>query len=445
MSSQSGQQTGAWADDSDRIRIFLDSTPKRSDVRTRIFTPGSLIGGKVVLTLSDDETIEGVVIEFKGICRTKNGRNHDARCHDIVLFRLCKSLFLGPFKMRKDKYEYQFQFRFPETWNHKVCEFRDGGRMWKDIGGNGDGTGKMPLPPSIKDDGYNGSCAVFYQLSARVPRTFYDWEDKIDLNFSPYRMELEPDHRLKTSDVCDPNHQNFRLTDEGIPRPLSKSELLKHGFHRSSDTHTINFTLSATGPTNIVLGKPYPVVITLVSKDEGLEGIEPQFWLKDYHLRLKSKTYYRVPGLLEDHISFCDGHVPLSSGVLNGTLLVNTPKRLVGLFPKKDGLAPPGFTSLSIKRMYGLELKVKVVCLGEETTIKIHWPSVEVFSSKMEEGVEEAMSSIEGNTNVSGDDNALPSYTEYAGTRRIVDVDEVPEPSALPRYETGERGTIGGV
>jgi hypothetical protein len=376
------------------LRISLDPPHNGANRHAHPFGPGDIVAGKAVLTLKDDENIEFVMIEFKGKCRMQEGQGRDEAIHEIPLFSFQKTLFQGPFKMRADVYEYPFSFTFPASFSYKVSQFRDGGRMW--VGKNG---GEFPLPPSCEADGFAGECQIYYRLTATVPRTFSNWEDKMSLNYVPYRLEFSPNPESKTHTLREFNHRNYRLTSNGIPRPLSKTELIKHSLHRSTDTLTINFTISATVPTRIVLGQTYPVLITVISKDEGLEGIEPEFVLKDYTFRLISKTEFRTPGFLTDNYLYADGDFILSSGPLNVEFPVNTPKRLLGMFPQRRpafGFPPPSFASLAVKRSYGLELKVSVVCLGDETSFKVHWNNVEVHASEMETGMVEAMRTLEG-------------------------------------------------
>jgi hypothetical protein len=68
------------------------------------------------------------------------------------------------------------------------------------------------------------------------------------------------------------------------------------------------------------------------------------------------------------------------------------------MFPKDRIYAPPTFESWAVKRAYGLELKVEVECLGEESGFKVKWPDVVLYAAKMEDGVEEAIKSIEMGT-----------------------------------------------
>lgn len=324
--------------------------------------------------------------------------------------------------MRKDKYEYPFPFNFPRTWNHKFNEFREQ-CQWKELGA---GTGEMPLPPSCgPEEDSGGECEIYYRLTATVPRTFSDWEDKITLDFSPCRLELSPEPSLVKSTVREPNHRNFRLDYDGRPRALSKREMMKYGFHKSSDTHVMDFTFAATGPTCIVLGQSYPVLVTLVSKTEGLEGIEPEFMLKGYQLRLKSRTDIRAPGAIMDHVELLERHAPLSSGTLDAVLLVGTPKQIQGLL------------SVAVKRSYALKPKATMSCLGDDTSVKVLWPEVEVLSSKMNEEVQEALRAVgNGIENLDArDGNALPAYGEHVGTS-VVQRAEENEPQ-LPRYEMG--------
>jgi hypothetical protein len=161
-------------------------------------------------------------------------------------------------------------------------------------------SGEQMLPPTCMDeDGLSRSnCSIYYHLTARVPRAFSDWEDKASLNFIPFRRGISLELSVKPSKDRGPEHVNYRISHDATPRALTKSELLKHSFHRNVETRTKNFTLEAAGSTRIVLGETYPITLTLISSDVEISSIAPTFTLKSHHLRLKSQTDIRVPGAL---------------------------------------------------------------------------------------------------------------------------------------------------
>jgi hypothetical protein len=289
-----------------------------------------------------------------------------------------------------------------------------------------------------------GEVEVHYHLTARVPRKFVDWEDKINLNFSPWRTELdvreESEKAIPTT--CEPAHREYRLTQEGVPRPLTKSEAFKESFRTKSkpETKTVNFTLAAIAPTQIVIGKPYQLEIMVTSPNAEELGIVPEFRLKSYELNLKEKTDLRVPGVFMDHQTCLESHLPLtSSSKIDTVLPVNEMTKFNAMFPTHGAFPPPNFTSFAIRRRYVLELKAEVECFGERERYKIQWASVTLHPSRMEPGVEEAMRSIEAGT----------ATLDVGMSERAVDVLPVYQPAdgqdTLPRYEKHVEGSVLGL
>ena len=75
-----------------------------------------------------------------------------------------------------------------------------------------------------------------------------------------------------------------REYQEGVPGRLTKREAFKEGIKKKAETKAVHFSLSATMPTRIVIGKLYPVEITLTSKDAEELGVMPEFKIKSYEL-----------------------------------------------------------------------------------------------------------------------------------------------------------------
>jgi len=156
----------------------------------------------------------------------------------------------------------------------------------------------------------------------------------------------------------------------------------------------------------------------------------PQFVLKEWMLRLKSRTDFRLPGTFVDYRMRLDGHVSLSHGKLDEVLPMGMPKTLQGLFPTSKGLVTPAFLALAVRRKYGLELKVVVECLGDETNLKVVWPEVEVLAETIESQDERAVGEMSGRMeDLNTDRDGLPAYGEYEGRSGTQ--------AGLPSYEAG--------
>lgn len=422
------------------LKVFVEQRPDGQNLQPRLFIPGDRVSGKVVLKLTGDENIENIFIDLKGKCKTKivTGTGQTRRVHryELEFFTDRRLLFKGPFKMRADTYEYPFAFQLPQNFNYRAgTQFSD--QNWSREYSM---EGPKPLPPTCLGPYQSrGECDIYYHLTARIPKTFSDWEDKFDLNFCPPRTVPDPDPLLKKVNEYNGSRYNrhYRLTDEGTCRTLTTRESMKEAFKRNAATSTVNFTLNAVAPTAIVIGRPYTIELTLASPDEATGNIMPDFKLKTWNLILKTRTHIRVPGLFSDHQKLLETHLNINNGILNIPIPLNEPLRINGMFPKDKVYAPPTFQSWAVKRWYGLELKIDVECLGETSAFKIKWPSVVLFPANVENGVEEAIKAIESGTAQLGleQQGGLPGYE--AGSTSAAAQQE-----GLPDYGEGSSSAV---
>ena len=405
---------------SSALKVHLDTPYSRTSYHTHVFGPGDKVAGKVVFSPESDESIESIYVEFRGKCETKISHGNDSQIYERQMFRLTETLFQGPYKMKAATYEYPFSFTFPEKFLYRGLEFRDDGRF--ELPGP---DGMLWLPPSCVDYGdRGGSCEVHYHVTATIPRTFMDWEDKILLSFCPWRTELHVPEMRKEASQREARLRRYRLSEEGVPRLLTKKEVFKEGFKKSAETKFVDFSMSATAPTRIVAGKSYPVEITLTSNGAEQLGTVPEFRIKSCAMFVKSQTYIRVPGAFTDHLDVFDGHIPLtSSSRVDVVLPLGEKQTFNGMFRTRGPFPPPTFSSWAFKRTYGLELKAIVECLGEEEKFKIHWMNVEVLPGKTKTGDGEAIREIEeGMAEMAVAAEGLSSYTRTGE-------------ESLPRYE----------
>ncbi|KIM96965.1 hypothetical protein OIDMADRAFT_183026 [Oidiodendron maius Zn] len=390
---------------SENLKIYFDAPYSRAYV----FAPGDQVSGKVVFDPKEDENVENIHVEFRGKYETRVGGGKETRSFEITMFSMQKILFQGPFKMRASTYEYPFSFQFPKTFRFNPTVFHDD-RLFP----NEHGDGLQPLPPSCNDSGshFSGNYRIFYRITARIPRTFGDWESEIFLRFAPYRLELNPVPHPASSKDEGKLQRRYRLTDEGIPRPLTSNETFKEKFHRHAVNHTISFSLSASVPTAIVIGRPYAVEITLLSTDVESGHSAPEFQFSNYWLILKGRTIIRAPGILSATTSSLQEDITLGHGSIKCRLPLNKPLVVNGMFPSNPSYIPPNFSSFAMQKSYGLELKGTVSCLGEDSEFKIHWPRVTLYPARMEDGIEDAMKSIESGARDMGldDQSGLPAY-----------------------------------
>jgi hypothetical protein len=369
------------------LRIFLEGPSDGAKPQPRLFIPGDIVAGKVVLTLQEATNIASISIELKGCCGTQVSRydislkETQTTFYSNQFLTLKETLFTGPFKMRASTYEYPFSFRLPETFDHKCGFFNN-----KPFAPEYRLPGPKPMPPTCKVPHRGDShCGISYHLTARIPRTFSNWDDIKFLTFSPVRTEPDPAPIPQNADKssASPCRCHYRITDEGTYRKLTMGESMKEAFHHSAATSTVNFTFNATVPTTIVIGNSPAIDMTLICLDSAKGNPLPPFTLKSYALFLKSWTTFRARSRFFD---VTDQSI-LSSEIMRGTLNIPLPPNetisVNGLFPTDETYTCPTFVHDAVKREYALELKVVVDCLGEESNFKLKSGRVVLLAARM--------------------------------------------------------------
>lgn len=395
------------------LRVVLESPSDGAKPKPRLFIPGDVVAGKVVLSLQEAANIESISIELEGGCKTK------VTYHDHIFdqthtyfytsnfLNLKETLFAGPYKMRASTYEYPFSFRLPETYDHEGGPFKE-----KSFAPEYSLPGPKPMPLTCTGHGYQ----IYYHLKARIPRTFSDWVDKKVLTFSPARRGPDPAPIPQNTDKSNasPCRRHYRITDGGTCRKLTMGESIKEAFHHSAATSTVNFTLNATVPMAIVIGNSSAVDMTLTCLDSANGNPQPLFTLKSYTLFLMSGTTIRAA---EPHKLYSferAAYFNLRSEIIRCTLNIPLPYnetiRVNGLFPTGETYTCPTFVYNAVKRSYGLELKAVVECLGEEIDFKLKWGSVVLLPARM----------IGGGSREILIEKELPRYDEGAGSTSVV-------------------------
>lgn len=144
-----------------------------------------------------------------------------------------------------------------------------------------------------------------------------------------------------------------------------------------------------SAPTVVVVGKPYPLLVTLQYDSE--EKVIPDFHIDHIEAHFKAYTQVRVDGIMNTHINDAETTIPLMTTKegLGLSLPVNEQITVRSVFPPRD-YAPPTFSTLSMLRTYRLTVHLKIRCLDDLYKVSCKWPAVLLLPSKMEEGVEEA-------------------------------------------------------
>lgn len=400
-----------------------------------LYTPGQRVSGKVVLKLDKDQEVPRVTIRFRGKIKTSittGGSNQRrTRRHRCIIFQFEKQLFDGGgYKLRATDYEWPFSFTFPEGFNPGTCGL--------DTHTRGFVVGPQPLPPTCSTMSEMGRVAgsISYTLKARIPKSFIDAKTKVLLNFTPIRLEALPHsmHVPKQESNFVEHQQKYRFDAVG-PRSLTTKESFSDKFHSHTETKIINFNVLISAPTQIVVGKPYPILVTLQSKTE--EEIIPEFKLQSMEVHLKAYTQVRVDGTFGDHIDDTESQVPLltSTAGLDVKLPVNEAIPVTGAFPSRI-YAPPTFSTISMLRDYRLSIHVKVRCLDDTYKSSCRWHTVTLLPAKMEDGVEEAAEMIRsGNLQIS--DDSAPAAEQALFT----DPPRINEDAPPPTYNEVQRSS----
>jgi len=97
------------------VKIILDPVYEKTQSKTPVFRSGDISTGKVVLSLKNDEKSSPCPIDFTGKCENRENHSNDDEGHkfQMEMFRLSKTLFKGPFKMRAGTCNTTFSFTFP--------------------------------------------------------------------------------------------------------------------------------------------------------------------------------------------------------------------------------------------------------------------------------------------------------------------------------------------
>lgn len=115
------------------------------------------------------------------------------------------------------------------------------------------------------------------------------------------------------------------------------------------------------------------------------EGTLPEFRLKDHEVIIETRTYVRAPGALMDKNDLFKDLSSLSRGARasNVVLPLDAPVEFGNVFALPGDYVAPSFTTVAVGRVYGLDLKATVGCLGDEFKFRVKLPRVTVFSTKV--------------------------------------------------------------
>ena len=174
----------------------------------------------------------------------------------------------GQRKLRATAYEWPFAFRFPTDFKMQDSPLEDI-HIRTRVGISG----RQPLPPSLVLINGSSSAKIDYKLIVKVPRNWAsDWKFDVTPEFTPIRMEYDPDSSPKVVKQMEKSQvQKWRYDKNSIPRALTTKESMKQKFTRrpsvvsvgSTETQSMNFNVSIEAPTVIVARKAYPIFVRL--------------------------------------------------------------------------------------------------------------------------------------------------------------------------------------
>jgi hypothetical protein len=396
------------------LKVLIGPSYNRRELQRRLFNPGEQVTGIVRLILQKETEISHIEVGFRGKCKTWCGSGNSPRTCRIQMFNFIKTVLNGPLMVPSGTHDYPFTFVFPKTFTFRGSWYAGDSSPFT----NHQGT--HMLPPSCADlSETRGGYSINYKIRARIPRSILPaWKDKVTLNLATYRAEEFPDPSPVTRQANKLESLKFKIDDSQIPRPLSTRDSLKTVFHapQSIGIGTVSFSLKVKAPTSIVIGKQYPLDMTLTTK--GPTGVEvvPGFELKYFSLNLKSMTSFRVPAFNSDVEAILEAHTSINFKDVDVTLVPNTPKQFINMFAWKDQRLAPTFTSTAVRRYYWLELRTKIVCMGESHIFQLDWRDVNVHGTTMESQNEETTRTVgDVETAIGGVDlDPPPPYEECA-------------------------------
>src|ERR1700759_2829380 len=232
-----------------------------------VFTDGDKVKGKVVLQASSDVAVGNVSIIFSGRGQPKltrrPGNPHVVYRGRAPLFIQKKTLYEGHYKMKADRYVWDFEFVFPSHSDPSLSEdsFAEYG-VWRKT------FEKHVLPPSFNhyDNFSRNQGMVEYKLEALMLRPNHGILDsKIersrDLTYQPTRTLIEPDPSLFIQENI------FKLrTLKLLPEKAALTFKEKmQSFFKPDDLPSANFIVQGGYPTVTYPGRPIHCRLAVVS------------------------------------------------------------------------------------------------------------------------------------------------------------------------------------
>ena len=362
-----------------RFRIVLDPPYSMTDQKAHHFLPGDLVSGRVILTAKDGEKIKKISVTLNGRFFAKTTQGNYEGTYHFDLFKLSKTLLQGPAKMTASTYEYSFCLEIPMEFASPVA--------WAGYSRPGDLSSSppgptWPTPPTCEDaaqlrDTYT-NWKITYSLAAQAEKTLLGLGDELPIAITICRSSLNPGPGAVRQDARDGFKQRYTLTDEGIPRALTKTETLKENIQHNAKNYQLSLSLLAAPTTAVIIGEPFTIAFTLQtdSPESDYTMPIPEFQLIDYTISLGSSTSVSVPRTKTAFIGASAIH-PFelfpSKRTVNTSLRLNDPVKMQETLPSSFQSAP-SFKTVLLERRYFFQIDAHVSCLDNTVKLKILLP-----------------------------------------------------------------------
>jgi Arrestin (or S-antigen), N-terminal domain len=370
------------------LEIQLENSPL-------VFMAGDKVKGKVILHATDDVAVGSVSIIFSGRGKTKLTRRHGN--HRVVyrgrapLFIHKKRLYEGHYKMKADRYVWDFEFTFPSHSDPTICEDSFGAcGVWRKT------YEKHMLPPTFKyyDNFSKNQGMVEYKLEALLLRPNHGLlssklESSRELVYQPTRTQVEPDRSLRIQENMFKLRTLMLLPDKA---PLTFKEKM-HSFFKPDNLPTVNFIVQMGYPTVTYPGRPVHFRLAVVSMNSSEEVTElPAVILNGITIRIKTGYFFRAAcmtgfreGALESEAYFINRpnnlQVELPRVQVPGKSHAETRPQRVTSFPEThldvatlhNGAfvtprVDPTFSTINVAVTHRIKIKMTMTCVDKKFT-----------------------------------------------------------------------------
>jgi hypothetical protein len=147
---------------------------------------------------------------------------------------------------------------------------------------------------------------------------------------------------------------------------------------------SIKFFTTASGPTNIIIGQPYPITLCMKLGATDEKAL-PKIVLKGYEATLTAHANLQFPTnywLEKEHV------IVLSKQSMDLEMVPDQGIELQGIFDETKAWIEPTFTSWALSRTYLMNVYLTVEVVGKRFRLMLRWPGVVLHSCRLDGMVE---------------------------------------------------------